>query len=577
VEVAREMKLSETAKKILERKYLLDGETFNDLCARVSSYIARAEEDRAYWTGKFYQLINEGWFMPGGRILANAGTKNGNLFNCYALEVEDSRDSIYSTLGLAAEIFAHGGGVGYNFSKLRERGTPVSNGSAASGPVSFLELYNVSASVISQASRRGAQLAVLNVDHPDIELFLKAKQVENKLPHFNISVGLTDAFMGAVQKGEKFWLKSRYDNSPVKEVSARKLFSLVAKNAWQRGDPGVLFVDALERDNAVPHLGILNTCNPCGEVPLLPNEACCLGAINLMMMLTFHSGNWKFDMAKLSYAVSIAIRFLDDVHEVNRPITEKIKEASLNTRKLGLGVMGWADMLARMGIPYDSQRARNLAESISKQMRRIAYQTSKLLAEERGPYRAFDPDRSRNIWYPGTPVVPTRNATLMCLAPTGSISLIAGVNSGIEPFFALAYTKLVTEGEGNTKYKVMNVNPYLSDYLETQPKKVRDKVLEIVKEKGSIQEIDFLDNNVKDIFKTAHDISPISHVRMQQAWQLYTDGSISKTVNLPETASVKDVEDIILGGWKAGLKGLTIFRDNCLSFQVLNVGANSGS
>lgn len=528
--------LSDTAEKILERKYYVKDEDFDQLCIRVATHIGVAEKEVGYWTPRFYQLMRELWFLPGGRILANSGPAgNGNLFNCYFLGLEDNRKSIYKTLADSAEIFAHGGGIGFNFSDLREQGTPVSNGSKASGPLSFLHLYNASADVISQASRRGAMMGILDVDHPDILEFINIKRRGDNLEHFNLSVGISDWFMHTVITGEEFDLLSRYYLVEAEfETSSDYLLDQIAEAAWESGDPGILFLDTIDKYNAVPHLGKLRGCNPCGEAPLLPFEPCCLGSINLTKMLTKDGdGNYFFDSEKLIYTASVVVRFLDDAHTVNMPVLPEIGKAALATRKIGLGVMGWADTLAMLDIDYDSEKALHLAILIGTYMKKAAYESSVQLAKERGAYKAYDESKSRNIWYPNLPVTPTRNAMLMTFAPTGSISLIVGVNSGIEPFFARKYTRNVTEGEGKVQYKIEEEIKY---------------------------------PNVK----TAHEISPEWHIRHQAVWQNFVCGAISKTINLPSDATVDEVRDIIILGWKLGLKGMTVFRDECRGLQILN-------
>lgn len=560
--------LTDTAERILRRKYYLQGEDFEGLCLRVANFVASKETDRKFWTSKYFQLINELWFIPGGRILANSGiSRNGNMFNCTTLGINDSRASIYQALKRSADIFAHGGGIGYNFSNLREYEAPVSNGSRASGPLSFMRLFDTSAEIISQASRRGAQMGILNVNHPDIEAFIGAKNTEGDFSHFNFSVGVTDKFMEAVENNESFDLISRYDSSIAKSVDALELFESIAALAWRTGDPGVLFIDAMERDNATPFLGKLEATNPCGEIPLLPGESCCLGAINLTKMI----GDGAFEEERLTYAVTMAVRFLDSVHDVNVPVLPFLKTAAEKTRKIGLGVMGWADTLALLGIPYNAPEARELAHKIGSVMKKVAYTTSILLAEEKGPYGAYDPDKSRNIWFRDFPVTPTRNAMLLGFAPTGTISLLAGVNSSIEPFYALSYIKRITEGTKGALYNIQHVNKYLLDSLTSDKLEVVKKYL---KTHGSIQGMKDLDWKTKELFVTAHDIHYDDHIDMQAAWQENVCGSISKTINLPEDATVEDVKQAIMTGWKVGLKGMTLFRNNCRLFQIMV--SNSG-
>lgn len=569
--------LTPAAEKILKDKYYREGETFDQLCLRVAYTIAGAEKtdkDRNYWAAKYYQLMQEQWFLPAGRILANTGTNTKNLYNCYTLSIEDNRESIYKTLSDTAEIFAHGGGVGFNFSKLRERGAPVSNGSAASGPISFMYVFDKSADVISQASRRGAMLALLEVDHLDIEEFIEAKDEEDILSHFNLSVGLTDDFMQAVEEDEDFDLISRYSEVEV-PVDARGLFDSIAQHAWKSGDPGFIYIDRLEEDNATPHTGKLEVTNPCGETPLR-DEACCLASINLTKMLTKVDGEYIVDKEKLIYTVSVVTRFLDSVHDCSQAPIPEIDEKIMGARRIGLGIFGWADMLVMMGIPYESTTALHLAAVTAAIMKRVAYDTSVLLAEEKGAYPAFDPEKSRNIWYPGNPVLPTRNAMLLSLAPTGSISLLANTNSGIEPFFALAYVKNVTAGSGKMQYQLTNINQYLLAYLDRLvDADTKQKVLDHLEVAGEIQSLDYLPDRLRDVFKTAHDISPEFRVKMQAAWQTHVDGAISSTINLPNSATVDDVKEIMMLGWKLKLKGLTVFRDGCRSRQILEVGTKT--
>jgi len=569
--------LNETAERILKDKYYIGDESYDQLCLRVAYTIAgteATEDERNHWAGKYYQLMQEMWFLPAGRILANAGSETKNLYNCYTHSIEDSRESIYKTLANTAEIFAHGGGVGFNFSNLRERGAPVSNGSAASGPISFMHVFDKSAEVISQASRRGAMLGLLEVDHIDIEEFIKAKDEEGVLTHFNLSVGLTDDFMQAVEDDEDAYLKFRYSDVEV-PIDARGLFDSIAQHAWRSGDPGFIYIDRLEEDNATPHTGKLEVTNPCGETPLR-DEACCLASINLTKMLTKVNGEYIVDQKKLIYTVSVATRFLDSVHDVSQAPIPEIDEKIMGARRIGLGIFGWADVLVMMGIPYESLTSLYLAERISAIMKQAAYDTSVLLAEEKGAYPAFDPERSRDIWYGEAPVLPTRNAMLLSLAPTGSISLLANTNSGIEPFFALAYKKNVTAGGDKVKYQLINVNQYLLAYLDRiVDEDTKQKVLKHLEDTGEIQSLDYLPGKLRDMFKTAHGISPEFRVKMQAAWQKNVDGAISSTINLPNSATVEDVKEIMMLGWKSKLKGLTVFRDKCRSVQILEVGTKT--
>jgi len=541
--------LSKTAEKIFQKKYakkLPNGnlEEWEQTSARVGEYVARAEDndnDYLQYMAEFTKLIADRVFIPGGRILANSGTGIKNLFNCFVMPIEDSRESIYDTLKKAAEIFAWGGGIGYNFSNIRAEGTPVkTTGGFASGPVSFMELFDTTGEVISQASRRGAQMGILNVDHPDIMKFIQHKNAlntrnkrifneirpemmkiqdaemvqqilsNNQLTHFNISVAITDEFM-----------KNKDD----------KIFNAIATNAWLSGDPGIYFIDRANEFNLVPYVGSLDATNPCGEVPLLPFEACCLGSINLYSFVQ----NKYIDFAYLKFVVETAVRFLDNVQTLNYTPVEEINDACKLTRRLGLGVMGLADMLAEMKLPYDSVEALGVAEEIAKFIQTTAWMESTRLADERGTFPAFNKNKINwkifdNL---GLPKLPIRNVAITSIAPTGTIALLADVNGGIEPFFSKNYIRNITKGIGNF---------------------AEDAVTQAVE---------------YDV-KTAHDIPWNSHVNMQSVWQKYTDNAVSKTINMHEDATIEDVKFAYHYAWEKGCKGITIYRNNSRNFQILN-------
>lgn len=547
------MNLSETAQKIFDMKYaskLVNGgkESWEQACGRVASHVAKGEEtenNQLQYTAEFTRILLERSFLPGGRILANAGTNIKNLFNCFVLPVEDSREGIYQALAKSAEVFAWGGGIGYNFSKLRGRGELVGGtGGVASGPVSFMELFDLTGEVISQASRRGAQMGILNVDHPDIMEFIQSKQymndrslrlllewlnslnedavtpavvsalgrvlANNQLTHFNISVGMTDEFMNNPNEG---------------------ILQQIASSAWESGDPGLFFIDRVNRDNMVPYLGDLDATNPCGEVPLLPYEPCCLGSINLSQ---FVDGDF-IDFHYLEEVVTIAVRFLDNVHSINQIPVQEINETARMTRRLGLGVMGWADMLNEMNIPYNSEDAFLLAAIMAKTIQRTAWKASQALAEERGPFPAFSADEINwtlidNV---GLERKPVRNVAVTSIAPTGSISLIADCNSGIEPYFAHEYNRNITHGIGNI-------------------------AKDAVTQKANKEAI------------TAHEIHWLDHIRMQSAWQQHVDNAVSKTINMPNDATEEDIMLAYRRAWIEGCKGITVYRDGSKQFQILN-------
>jgi ribonucleoside-diphosphate reductase alpha chain len=625
------MSLEGIARKIFKMKYAVNKEeTWEDACIRVSKHVASAEksfgksdEDVAKIMGQYYQLLSEKSFLPGGRILANSGRHIKNLMNCFSYPIDDSRESIYGALKDASEIFNSGGGVGFNFSNIREEGAPISSSmGTAAGPLAFMSLFDQTGEVIQQASRRGAQIGIMNVDHPDIEKFIDFKSVpnhrnerlldeyhknlasvngtlkntkyydvlrktllEDQLTHFNISVLLSDDFMDSVEKEKNWNLISRADGSTVRKVKAHELFKRIAEQAWVSGDPGILFYDAINRDNMVPYVGAIDTTNPCSEVTLLGGESCCLGSINLMAMIKDGEINWEF----FEYVVRNAVRFLDDVQEISDVRVEKITKITRGLRRLGIGVMGFSDLLAQLGIAYDSETGRNLGNYISWFISFFAWLESIELAKERGTFPLYDAEKvdlhvvekvlnskynpekfnMEEIRQHGF-----RNVSVTAIAPTGSIAMLCGVHSAIEPFFALAYKRNITEGVGNqAKDSVIEINPILFKKLTDSG--ISANHIEAIKEKvmktGSLQKCD-VEDSVKDIFKTANEISWEDHIKMQASWQEFVTNSISKTINCPETTTEEDMEKMLQLMWKSGLKGGTIYRNNSRSFQILNAG-----
>jgi ribonucleoside-diphosphate reductase alpha chain len=567
--------LSPIAEKIFNMKYALTRpsgrkETWEEACVRVANHVSSAEDNestRLQLLADFTKLLVNRTFLPGGRILANAGTNIRNLMNCFVLPIEDSRESIYGTLTMAAEIFAWGGGIGYNFSSIREEGAPVkTTGGAASGPLSFMGLFNHTGEVISQASRRGAQMGILNVNHPDIIKFVRFKNnlnnansrildeykrnltkvgldvkgikyfdmlrktlADDQLTHFNISVSIPNCFMDAVKMWFPWELISRTTEERQK-VDANELLNLIAENAHANGDPGIFFSTRANMDNMVPYLGHIEATNPCGEVPLLPFEPCCLGSINLC---DFVDGTY-FDFDYLKVVTKLAIRFLDNVQEVNVTPVTPVNEAAKRTRRLGLGVMGWADVLEEMGIPYDNEEALDLARGIAKTIQHEAWLASQELAEEKGAFPAFDADKVNWTLLDNAKVErkAVRNVACTSIAPTGTISLIGECNSGIEPYYSNSYVRNITEGISNSKTDDIRL--------------------------GS-----------KSKVKTAHEIAWQDHIKMQAAWQMYTDNAVSKTINMPNTATVKDVRDAYMMAWELRCKGITVYRDGSKAFQIL--------
>ncbi len=628
--------LSEKAEKIFKLKYAKNGEElWEDACFRIANHVASAERnytdgDKNYemFLPAYYSMIYERKFIPGGRILANAGTKIKNLFNCFVLPVEDSRNSIYNTLHDAAEIFAWGGGIGYNFSDIREEGSPIkTTGGQASGPLSFMQLFDTTGEVIQQASRRGAQMGMLDVDHPDIEKFIKFKAVPNtrnkrlleeyhrnleitggklkntryfdilqktllddQLTHFNISVVVPDEFMQAVAEGKDWDLISRYNGEKYSVVSSIDLFDTIAKQAWESGDPGIYFIDHANKDNLVVNYeGQLQATNPCGEIGLYPYESCNLGSINLYEMLT--EDKKHIDFERLSFVTQLAVRFLDNVHDLSENLIPELNETSHKFRRLGLGVMGWADLLAELEVPYDSEEAEKLILAIGFCIQFNAWVGSHYLAIERGIFPAFDSSKINlrafeNIFPQlDTPDLSVRkrfadefklrNVSVTAIAPNGTIALIADVNSGIEPFFSLAYRRHLTQGVGNIATDTLvELNPILHRKLEqlNLTEEQMDKVLETLYKTGSIQSLDFLPEDFRNVFKTSHEIRWEDHIKTQANWQKWISNSISKTINMPHDATIADIKHAYFMAWELGCKGITIYRDKSKSFQILNSG-----
>ena len=630
------MTLTPTAEKIFKLKYSLKGEeSWKQTCLRVAAYVSSVEaEDQEEWVGKFYQMMYYKAFLPGGRVLANAGTKIKNLNNCFVLPIDDSRESIYQTLKDAAEIFAWGGGVGYNFSAIRETGAPVkTTGGKASGPVSFMSLFDETGEVISQASRRGAQIGLLDCDHPDIENFINFKSTLNsrnerllseyyrnlekaeldrrrkgyfnvlektlqddQLTHFNISVNLTDDFMEAVAADAEWNLISRVegedltdeDNSVVKTVQARDILMLIAEKAWESGDPGVFFSDRANMDNMVKYLGLLEATNPCGEIPLLPYEPCCLGSINLLSIYDEEAKEINFPF--LEELVRTSVRFLDNVQELSTTPVKKVNDWASGLRRLGLGVMGWADLLATLDIPYDSDDALDLAEYLSWFISFFSWLESMSLALDRGVFPYYDEHEvDLEVMFKSlqSTYVPhqfdldvvrkhgVRNVAITSIAPTGTISLISGVNSSIEPFFALAYKRNITEGVGNeAKDSVIEINPILLQKLQEEDFSTEEieEIKKYILKHGSIADHPKIFDHIKSVFSTSLEIDFTAHIKMQAAWQKYVDNAISKTINMKNSATSDDIFKAYFLMWEAGLKGGTIYRDNSKSFQILETG-----
>ena len=568
--------LSDNALRVLEKRYLYKDkqgkvtETPQDMFRRVAKAIASAETnyntmaDVGYWTERFYAALAHLEFLPNSPTLMNAGRELGQLSACFVLPIEDSIDSIFDSVKHTAMIHKSGGGTGFSFSRLRPESDRVgSTGGVASGPVSFMRAFDVATDVIKQGgTRRGANMAILDVTHPDIMRFIGSKEDLCSLTNFNISVAATNCFMQAVANGEDYALLNPHTGESSGHLSARDVFNKMVELAWKTGDPGIIFIDRINRDNPTPHLGRIDSTNPCGEQPLLPYESCNLGSINLSrMLMSTGKGGMTIDYDKLRDTIQLAVRFLDNVIDMNKFPLPQIEEVTRKTRKIGLGVMGFADMLIQLGIPYDSDEALKTAEEVMSFINREAHTTSEKLAEERGPFPAYP-----GSIYDKAGGVKIRNASLTTIAPTGTLSIIAGCSSGIEPLFGLTYTRHILDGA-----TLLEVNPYFDEIARSGGFYSKDIMQKLA---GGIPLVDIggVPDKYKRLFVTAHDIGVEWHVKMQAAFQRHTDNAVSKTVNFPKEATPEDVAKVYLLAYEEGLKGITIYRDGSRVGQVLTTG-----
>ncbi len=561
-------KLTVNALEVLGRRYLLKDlneqivETPTQMFTRISGAVAQAEEkyggDVEQSEKAFYGMMTQLEFIPNSPTLFNAGTELGQLSACFVLPIEDSLESIFTAVKNMALIEQTGGGVGFDFSRLRPKGDIVkSTKGVASGPISFMRVFDVATEIIKAGGkRRGAMMAILRVDHPDILDFITAKQQAGFLTNFNISVALTDDFMKTYGENGEYWLTNPRNRERTRKLAARDVWNLLAKSAWQSGDPGVVFIDEINRHNPTPGVGRIESTNPCGEQPLLPYESCNLGSINLSRFVEDGRANW----GKLGRVIRSAVQFLDDVIDVNKYPLKETEEITRANRKIGLGVMGFSDMLIKLGVAYDSEEALRLGEDLMRFVEKEAIAKSVELGEERGSFPNFDKstlkDRHSSM----------RNSTVTTIAPTGSISIIAGCSSGIEPIFAISFMRNVLSGT-----RLFETN----QLFETVAKErgfYGAELLERIARSGSAQNINGVPDDVKRLFVTALDIQPEWHVKMQAAFQKHTDNAVSKTVNLPNNATVEDVRSIYDLAWKLKCKGVTVFRYGSKPEQVLYVG-----
>lgn len=567
------MELSKNALTVLERRYLIKNgegvviETVEELFRRVAGAIAVS--DRRYdenadceaLADSFYRMMTNLEFLPNSPTLMNAGRPLGQLSACFVLPVEDTMEGIFETIKQAALIHKSGGGTGFSFSRLRPCGSAVnSTGGVASGPISFMKVFNMATEAVKQGgTRRGANMGILRVDHPDIMEFIHCKTNNKEITNFNISVGLTEKFMNAVEAGKDYELVDPHGGRVTGTLNAREVFECIVDAAWHNGEPGIIFLDRLNRDNVVPKAGEIESTNPCGEQPLLPYESCNLGSINLTKMLREENGVYSFDWDKLKATAKKAVHFLDNVIDANKYPLKEIDFMTKQTRKVGLGVMGWADALLRLKIPYNSEQAVRLAETVMRAVTEAGREESRELAKVRGTFPLFQESTLDQE-------LPQRNATVTTIAPTGTLSLLASCSSGVEPIFGYVYIRNIMDGT-----EMIEVNPILREVLEERGL-YSDELMKKIAKQGSLEGIEEIPEEIRRVFVSAHEVSPEFHIRMQAAFQRHTDNAVSKTVNFCNSATREEVAEVYKLAFRLGCKGVTIYRDGSRSEQVLNIG-----
>jgi len=573
--VEPELKLlfSDEALKILEKRYLLKDEfgvlveTPSSMLRRVAKHIAQADqiygaaaEEVKETEEQFYRLMADLVFLPNSPTLINSGTNVPQLSACFVLPIDDKMESIFGSLKEAATIHQWGGGTGFSFSRLRPKGDLVRRHlGVASGPVSFMKVYDSGLEVVKQGGvRPGANMAVLRVDHPDILRFIEVKRDKAALKNFNISVAVTDRFMKAVEEDKDYLVKNPRTEKYIGRLRARDVFSVITQNAWKTGDPGLLFIDEINRKHPARHLGEIETTNQCGEAPLLPNESCVLGSIDVSRFADFDTKEFNWD--KLEEAIKASIHFLDNCLDVSKYLTKEIEEATKRTRKLGLGIMGFADMLLKLQIKYDSEDGLEMADQLLSFFKHVANQKSMDLAKKRGLCPAWEGSQFQKTGQK------MRNMCCLALSPTGTRSILADTSPGGEPNFALSYQRAML---GSSGFICIN---HIFEKIARQRGFHSPELLRRVSLSGSIQEIKEIPKDVRDVFVTAQDISPEWHIKMQSVMQKHVDNAISKTINFPRTAAIRDVEDAYLKAWKAKCKGITIYRDGSYEDQVITIG-----
>ncbi|MFQ5836697.1 MAG: vitamin B12-dependent ribonucleotide reductase, partial [Candidatus Bathyarchaeia archaeon] len=577
--VTDELKLPLNAIIVLERRYLRKDEkgrvieSTRQMFRRIAKSLAEVEKqygknnaEISKYEDEFYRMMTSLEFLPNSPTLMNAGTMFRQLSACFVLPVEDSIEGIFDTLKAAAIIHKTGGGTGFSFSRLRPRGDVVrTTGGIASGAISFAKIYDTATEVMKQGGRRrGANMGILRVDHPEIMDFIVAKEKEGVLRNFNISVTITDKFMEAVEKDGDFELINPRNGEVVKTLKARAIWNLIIMMAWKNGEPGVVFIDTINRHNPTPHIGQMESTNPCGEQPLLPYESCNLGSIDVSKFVT---DDGKMDWDRLRKTVRLAVRFLDNVVDANVYTLPEIEKITKGNRKIGLGVMGFADMLIKMGIKYDTEEGLQTAEKLMKFINDEGKKMSVELAEEKGSF----PNFKGSIWEKQFKTL--RNATVTTVAPTGTISIIAGCSQGIEPLFAIAYVREVAESLGRSLVEVNS----LFENIALKERFYSEELIKKSSKKTSIQDVEEVPEHIRKLFVTAHDISAEWHVRMQAAFQKYTDNAVSKTINFPNWATPDDIEKAYLLAYKLGCKGITVYRHGSREVQVLRPIESEGT
>jgi ribonucleoside-diphosphate reductase alpha chain len=562
---------SANALTVLERRYLRKDangrviETPDQLLRRVAKAVSSGGgpsgggPPRPHPEEAFYDAMSRLEFMPNSPTLMNAGKHEGQLSACFVLPVGDSMPEIFDAVKWAAMIQQTGGGTGFSFSRLRPSGDVVaSTQGVASGPVSFIEVFNTATDAIRQGGvRRGANMGILRVDHPDILEFISAKADPARLKNFNVSVAITDEFMSAVEAGRDYALRSPRSRAEVRRLDARKVWDLIARMAWKSGEPGVIFLDRINALNPTPQVGAMESTNPCGELPLLPFESCNLASINVGRLVR----EGRFDWARFGELARLGVRFLDDVIDANHYPLEPIAEITRRNRKIGLGIMGFADALIERGIPYDSDEAVAFGEKLAGALDRESVAASVELARERGPFPNFEDSRWQKLGH-----APLRNATTTSIAPTGTISILAGCSGGIEPLYAVSFVRQVLDGA-----RLVDVHPLFVERAKRDGW-YSEALMQRIAERGSVRGIDGVPADVQRLFVTAYDIAPEWHVRMQSAFQRHVHNAVSKTINFPKAATVEDVQRSYEQAWKGGCKGVTVYRDGSREEQVLSFG-----